>query len=116
MAASRSTSLARAYPTSGFCPISKENLYEARVCPLYMKTTSDPLTPALSQQARLGELATQSDRIRERMRLGRGSNSVLSPRPYPLADTAADAANTPCRVCVERDRVTGDFPEAAAIP
>ena len=29
-----------------------------------------PLTPALSRQARLGVLATQRDRIRERMRIG----------------------------------------------
>jgi hypothetical protein len=41
-------------------------------------SAKDPLTPALSRQARLGELATQRDRIRERMRMGRGG------RPYPL--------------------------------
>ena len=32
----------------------------------------DPLTPALSQQARLGELATRVSRIRKRMRRGEG--------------------------------------------
>ncbi len=37
-----------------------------------------PLTPALSQQARLGELATPRNRIRKRMRMGRGG------RPCPL--------------------------------
>ena len=36
-------------------------------------TAQDPLTPTLSQQARLGELATSSARIRERMGRGRKS-------------------------------------------
>jgi NADH dehydrogenase [ubiquinone] 1 alpha subcomplex assembly factor 7 len=39
----------------------------------------DPLTPALSQQARLGVLATQDGHIRKRIWRGEGVTSVLSP-------------------------------------
>ena len=46
-----------------------------------------PLTPALSRQARLGELATPRNRIRKRMRMGRGSQGV----PVERADTLSPA-------------------------
>jgi hypothetical protein len=57
-----------------------------------LAAAKDPLTPTLSQRAPLGVLATQSVRIRKRMRTGEGVCCGLQHRPfsqpYPLADMA----------------------------
>ena len=53
-----------------------------------------PLTPALSPQARLGELASQRGRIRKRMRLERSPLATVekaSPLPHPHSLANADA-------------------------
>jgi hypothetical protein len=41
---------------------------------LFDEFPQDPLTPALSQQARLGELAIESGHIRKRIWLGEGAS------------------------------------------
>src|SRR5271157_3067876 len=84
------------YPS---CNLRGGNSPAARECPCVLsalapaagyfvaKSTWLPLTPALSPQARLGELATPSDRIRKRMRWGRGERllSGHARTPSPLA-------------------------------
>ena len=54
-----------------------------------------PLTPALSRQARLGVLATQRNRIRKRVRMGRGSPGVPAEKAYPLPSRERVAAKRP---------------------
>ncbi len=61
-----------------------------------------PPHPNPLPQARLGELATQSGRIRERMRLGRGSSAVLPA-------SAGEGSSSVLSPLGKRDRMRGDF-------
>ena len=57
-----------------------------------------PLTPTLSQQARLGELATQRDRIRKRMRWEREFAAAVSSSPLPWGEGQGEGRNL--KICV----------------
>jgi hypothetical protein len=59
----------------------------------------DPLVLSFSPQARLGELATQSVRIRKRMRMGEGTPSIAF----------AELSSSVLSPLGERDRVRGSW-------
>ncbi len=76
-----------------------------------------PLILSFSQQARLGELASQRGRIRKRMRLEKGRlNSARSVQHRSLSPSAFACECGPCKLqarqgeLAERDRVRGDSP------
>jgi hypothetical protein len=65
-------------------------------------------TPALPQQARLGELAIIEGHIRKRIRHGEGVSGVSFPLPYPRADMATLGGNLAKPRLREKDRMRGD--------
>jgi hypothetical protein len=86
--------------------------------PFIFWVIEDPLTLALSQQARLGELAIESGHIRLRIWLGEGAgcgplhkvernSGVPSPPPYPLVDMAALRGNLAKARLREKDGMRG---------
>ena len=66
---------------------------------LRLHASQDPLTPALSQQARLGELATQRCHIRSRIWRGEGAGCGSTPK--------VEAGSSVLSPLGERDRVRG---------
>jgi hypothetical protein len=68
------------------------------------KGVQDPLTPALSKQARLGELATQRRHIRKR--IWRGEGALLHALRVNFDAVARSIVLSPLG---ERDRVKGDL-------